>query len=801
MFRSLSTLIAARWQVPAVLLAIGMVTYAALRMRPAPPKVDFAALRADLLALHHAGAFRDAADAAANLLEMDPPLPPEQRAELHELLAIIVFEQESLRRPPEPRNVELILKHEELARSLGRPARAESLLRVAQAQEWLQRARDATQTYRDVLQRQPAPDQRRAALHALIRLLDGRNWAEEERRSFFEQLINDPGVRPSYLWWGVQHAMQEAFDRGQPQEAHEFLDRIAPQFQRSDLAGYFDYLTAWLHVELGQFDQAEPVLLAAEDWLSEQEGVDPEMAACGFLPALIRVLAGRIHLADHRPQTSLEHFEAAAELEQNGGTYAAATFGQCEALATLERHNAARERLRLAMPRILSYRAGAAGGIPRLQRVMKRLFDARMSLGDYDNAIAYLAIALEVTPEDDQAARRDIHAQLATAAAQAAETRLRRGASTDETAPLHRIAARHFESATALATSDPSQAAELLWNSAQHYDAAGDTGDARRTLKLFVETLSSDARLPRGLLQIGESYAIEGDHDAAMEWYRLVMNRYPNTEEAARAQLRTAECLLELPAARHPEAEQMLVALLESDRLAPTAPVYRDALLRLAEHYYNTGRFAAAVNRLESFLSLYEDDPQREYVRFELADAYRRSGLALRDQPPADANAQAVSDESRKRLRAAADRFEELINETAEVSRQQSGRAAGDVEDPLRATFARLALMYRGDCLYALNEPDTLREALATYRQAAARYPAETVALTAHVQIANVHLRMGRVVEAARAVETARWLLRSMPDRAFRQAPLGEDRESWERYLSALASAHLFRDVLAEGRQ
>lgn len=792
MLRGIFTLIAGRWQIPAVLLAIGMVAYAALRMRPAPPVVDFEALRADLLALHQAGAFRDAADATANLLEMDPPLPAAQRAELHELLATIVFDQESLRRPPDPRNVELILEHQELAKSLGRPSRAESLLRVAQAQEWLQRAREATQTYRDVLQRQPAPDQRRAALHALIRLLDGRNWAEEERRGFFEQLINDPGVRSSYLWWGVQHAMQEAFDRGQPQEAHEFLDRIAPQFQRSDLAGYYDYLTAWLHVEMGQFDQAEPVVVAVQEWLSEREGVDPEMAACGFLPALLRVLAGRIHLADHRPQSALEQFEEAAELEQNGGTYASATFGQCEALAALERHAAARERLRQAMPRILSYRAGAAGGIPRLQRVMQRLFDARMALGDYDNAIAYLTIALQVTPEDDQAERRDLHASLANAAALAADERTRGGASAEEAAPLHRLAAGHYESAMALATADPGRAADLMWDAARHYDAAGDSGDARRILKLFVETLSSDARLPRALLQIGESFAIEADHDSAMQWYGLVVKRYPSTEEAARAQLRTAECLLELPAARHAEAEQMLIALLESDRLTPTAPVYREALLRLAQHYYNTGRFAAAANRLESFLSLYEDDPQRVYVRFELADAYRRSGLALRETPPADANAQAVADESRRRFRAAADRFEALIAETTGVSER---------DDPLGATYARLALMYRGDCLYALNESETLREALATYRQAAARYPAETVALAAQVQIANVHLRMGRVVEAARAVETARWMLRSMPDRAFRQAPLGEDRETWERYLTAVAGAHLFRDVLAEGKQ
>jgi tetratricopeptide (TPR) repeat protein len=210
----------------------------------------------------------------------------------------------------------------------------------------------------------------------------------------------------------------------------------------------------------------------------------------------------------------------------------------------------------------------------------------------------------------------------------------------------------------------------------------------------------------------------------------------------------------------------------------------------LCELLYHQGRYGEAISRLEDFLNLYPQDPERVRSRFMLADAYRRSANALRREPPAGTSAKAAEVEARERLRTAADLFDALLREAdnAEVKEHEA-----------LEVYTRLALFYRGDCLFDLNEPDTLQAALATYRNAAARYAGRPAALTAHVQIANIHLRQGDVVEAARAIEKARWLLRSIPDEAFVRAAAG-DRKDWEEYLSVVSSSSLFREVFAGPR-
>ncbi len=74
--RQAVTLLAGRWQVPVALAAVVVGGTALYRMMPRAPLVDFSSLLADVAALEAAGASGDAADALANLLETQPPLPP-----------------------------------------------------------------------------------------------------------------------------------------------------------------------------------------------------------------------------------------------------------------------------------------------------------------------------------------------------------------------------------------------------------------------------------------------------------------------------------------------------------------------------------------------------------------------------------------------------------------------------------------------------------------------------------------------------------------------------------------------------
>jgi tetratricopeptide (TPR) repeat protein len=172
-----------------------------------------------------------------------------------------------------------------------------------------------------------------------------------------------------------------------------------------------------------------------------------------------------------------------------------------------------------------------------------------------------------------------------------------------------------------------------------------------------------------------------------------------------------------------------------------------------------------------------------------LADAYRRSAYALReDESPGPLAA---------RPRVSHQRFEKA-GQLLEALAADLGQAP--IEEPARSIYERLALCYKADCLYELNEPATLAEALAVYRQVAARYQGEPTALTAQVQIANVYLRQGKLTEAARAVERARWLLANVPDHAFAEYAGAMDRASWDRFLGTVRSSHLLEHVFAETR-
>jgi hypothetical protein len=167
-----------------------------------------------------------------------------------------------------------------------------------------------------------------------------------------------------------------------------------------------------------------------------------------------------------------------------------------------------------------------------------------------------------------------------------------------------------------------------------------------------------------------------------------------------------------------------------------------------------------------------------------LADAYRGSAYELAE---ADGSGSEMARRrvSRERFRRAAELFEDFGSRVDQMPGPER----------VRRVHERLALFYRGDCLFELNEPATLDEALAVYRQVAARYQGEPAALVAEVQIANVHLRQGRQIEAARALERARWLLGSIPDGVFTEYDDGMDRARWDQYLSVVRSSELFRDV------
>ncbi len=779
-WESVAPFLAGRWQIPLAICAIFIGGVALYRMKPPEQSIPFEALLADVLTLAERGAYLDAADAAANLLELDPPLSRVRRARLHDALADVIYGQELVRGLPNRVNARLLLEHHQAAVACGLRLDGHAALRVGPAHEWLGETRPAILAYRSVLSREATDDVRRSALQGLVRLLDGQTMAEEERRGYIQTLLDEEGVSPGYLWWALQYAVREALDHDEVDRARAILTHHGQYFKRSDLKGYYDYMWAWVYVYDGQTELAGPLLDRVDQWLTHYARADAELDQAGFLPVMSLWLRGRVELAEARPQVALALFNEALSVQSHGNLLIVATGGCAEALGLLERHETARGAVREAIARLQGDATGLSVGRPRLRQTILRLLHDRQQARDYDNALGYLELALELTPKSELNMRLDLLEQLGREYAEAAE--IARDA--DMQQARYAAGARAYERAVELAQLDEPRYAALLWESANQFDQAGLTGDARRMLTRFVAGRSLDPRMPQALLRLGQACAAGGELHKAIEYYRLLIETYPRLEEASRARLLTANCLVALGEARYAEARGIFQDLLEDEGVAPRARVFRGALFELCDLLYQQQEYADAVSHMEDFLVFYPRDPECYRIRFMLADAYRGSAYALLANETSGSEA-ARRRVSRERFQRAAKLFEDFTNEIDSIPSR----------DPARGVYERLALFYRGDCLFELNEPKTLAEALAIYRQAAARYQGKPAALTAQVQIANIYLRKGKVIEAARAIERAHWLLGNIPDGAFAEYEDNMDRVTWDRYLSAVRSSNLFQDV------
>jgi tetratricopeptide (TPR) repeat protein len=777
-FKQASELLAGRWQVPLALVAAVVASVTLYRLIPPAAPLDFDGLMAGAAALEQTEGVPAAADALAKLLEQESRLPSAQQAALHDRLAELRFRAEQGQAVHKVNAAREVLEHDRIATELGRTASPRVILRDARAAQWAGESEMAIAGFRAALGTELALADRRAALQALVELLEDRPEARDEQRQVITELLNEEGVSPAYLWWGLHRAIGDALDENDVARAHELLTQYGDKLKSSDLKGYLDYLTAYVALREGRPEEAAPLVRWVDDWLGSNTRSTRELDDFGHLPSLNRWLSGKTHLTSGELPEALADFEEALEYHPAPELRAIIQLGRGAALGALDRHAVALE----------AFRAAAVDGaalpperrratFEELARTVTEFAQRRQAQGDFDSALPYLGLAAETTPDEDPQRQEERFEQLgrtyqlAARAATDAETRRR----------YHEQAGHNLERAAALAKFEERRLAELLWSAADEYDSSGRIADTQRMLRQFVEGRSSHPDMPRALLQLGRTYEAGGELDEALAWYARVMAEYPRLEEAAHAKVLAAGVLVSKGPQHYADAEHLLGDLLTDGSVAPDAAVYRDALLALSELVYHQGRYGEAIGRLQDFLALYPDDPERIRERFTLGDAYRRSAYLLRDDASA-ATANVVTAESRQRFRRAVELYDELLG-TLE------GQDGADEEAQV---YTRLAMLYRADCLFELNEPDSLRAAMAGYRATAARYETQPVALTAQVQVANVCLRLGELPEAARAVERARWLLRTMPAENFARSR-GSDRAAWEHFLSLVASSDLFQ--------
>jgi tetratricopeptide (TPR) repeat protein len=276
-----------------------------------------------------------------------------------------------------------------------------------------------------------------------------------------------------------------------------------------------------------------------------------------------------------------------------------------------------------------------------------------------------------------------------------------------------------------------------------------------------------------------------GRYEEAIEAYQENHRRFPRTPDAGSALVPLARCYMALGPQHYEQASKTLRIILEdSPVFTPQAPEYADALFMFADLLSRQSRFEETIPLLQEAIERYPDDARMKRAEFLLADAYRQSGFALREDLK---RAEFVG--QRKRLEAEhAERVEEAAQLFGRLVHRFEVREESEL-DELEALFLRYARLYEADCLFELGR---YAEALKKYERAAWIYRESPSALAAYGQIINCHMFLGQTTEARAALRRARHLMEAVPETRFADPALSGTRTEWEQYFNWLGQADLF---------
>jgi tetratricopeptide (TPR) repeat protein len=337
---------------------------------------------------------------------------------------------------------------------------------------------------------------------------------------------------------------------------------------------------------------------------------------------------------------------------------------------------------------------------------------------------------------------------------------------------------------------------DALWKGVDLYDRAGNLQHAISALELFVAERPNDGSAPEALLRLGRAYQAAGLFDRAISAYQRNQTRYGQSLAASKSGVPLAQAYIAKGPQSYPAAEAALLRVIEDNPLiTPEAQEFREALFELAQLFYRTERYEEAVARLVELTDRYPQDERKGQVLFMMADSYRKSA-ALLNVNLANVAAGGIAPQV-----AAAAPQKAGENEAAAAKRDRLAKARGFYDKvielyrdnaPAREIDRlqlKLSHFYRADCAYDLGRFD---EAIKLYDAAALKYQDDSSSLAAYVQIVNSYCALGKLDEAKTANERAKWLLRKMPEGAFRDGSFSMPKAYWEQWLKWTGNTGLF---------
>lgn len=771
--------LAGRWQIPSLVLGGCLLASGLHHVVKHHHPVSYEEEIARVHRLHEAGAL---GRANAYLLELlsKTDRSPAERGEFHRLLAATIYRAESAFTLHNTQNVLGIIAHFEKAQRLGATPAAQDWIALGDAYRWAQQDGPAAQSYREALKLHPTHADRLRRQLVEMQLAEGSPG--EDALAEIDAILSDAGAAPANLVWALEEKVQSLLDRGDAATAMSLIEKVQARLAGTEEQPVVRYLQALCLREVGLRNEAEQALRSLRnEWRSRDE----LWGKAGWL-------LGRLQQDDQRPQAALSFYDDVLRSFQNGDLHDACSLGRAECLASLQRYQRALEGFMELQTRLTGKERSRLLDRGAVRAVVTTIGESLMQSGQHELGIDYLRLAMNLVGAEEMSLRGSYLVRVAGALEKTALAALhdeRTGPKDRQRAQERMAEAADLQLALAgLRTTDEADCPEALEAAADDFEAAGRPERMVDVLSRLTAEYPNYERRAVALYRMAQAYRADGLLPKAIATFELIIQSYPRLPDALRSVVPLAECYLAQGGVPSNRGVELLLSVVDDKGpqplFSPQAIEYRQALLLLADYYGRAddeaapNHFEKAIRRLEDAVAFYPDDPEMSRLKFQLADAYRKSAGALRplatSQPSVQAR-QTAGREVERRLTRALELFNDVIVSLA----PHDAQTLSEVEQ----TQLEAGYLYLGDCYFDLGQ---YASAIEAYREAAWRYENRPSAVSATLQIVQCHQRLGQAAEAKSALARLGWLLKKTPASAFDEQRGMRPKAYWEALVSRL---------------
>ncbi len=782
----------AAWPIPALILAVGLLSAGLFTAVSAQPKVDPSLPLTEAEALVQSEKFEDAIELLNQkvLGFVDSgKATPAQRGRFH-MARARAFAGAIVRQGQTHKdNHEVVITDYTAAQKLGEELAPADTARMIESLVSQDRVQDATRKLDDL----PAEETARK-VRLTRRIVEHALAAEKPDRELILELLSDlavePSLEPAAKAWVLARQTEYLNQDGRYEEA---ITKLLRDMLR--LADAPPEAMGELHLRLG-----EAYLGSGNDAAAAQrlEAAEMQLDPASPLRADAALLLGRILKASagadpERLQLAADRFATIITDFGSSAAYLPALLELAEIDAARGEHSAAAERYAELVEAVRRPTARARRELDPA-RVSASLMDRQSGsflAADYDTSLRYAELAASLyddskLPGQLLLALGQTHRAVADRVLDEAKDLTGPGSVVERLDPATRSELkRHLLAAgeafrryaDIVSSEDTGKYLESRWRAADSFDLAGDMEQAKREFSLYSDGApDDDNRRPDARFRLAQVFQVERDFASAAALYRTVMTGVGAASDRARVPL--ARCLLsDADPSNDAEAEGLLLSTVDGSVVRPDASAFREALFELGSVYYSSARYPEAIARLEEAVERYPDDHRIEIHRYKLADSNRLSAAqitqTLRQGLP-QATRDALEQERTSRLQAAAQLYEGVRT----ALEADPARRLSDLE----RICLRNAYFAIGDCAFDLGDFDS---AIAAYDSARLKYADDPSSLVAMVQIVNAYVQQQRWPQARTANERARQHLARFPDDVWQRPDIPMEKKHWERWLDA----------------